>query len=378
MKIIVDENIAFASEAFGSLGEIKLVPGRNLENKQLGDAEVLIVRSITKVNEELLKGSKIRFVGTATIGTDHIDKEYLKTHGITFADAAGCNAFSVAEYVFSAIFSIYNKHGISLEGKSLGVIGVGNVGSKVARMGEALGLKVLKNDPPLQRLAGGSDYCTLEEALNADIVTCHVPLNKTGIDKTVHLINEENINMLHEGTLLINSSRGPVVDNSILKNFMIKNKIFAVLDVWEGEPNLDTELLSAVDIASSHIAGYSMEGKVNGTVLVYNKLCDFLGIQPKWTPNYPPIAEDKFAVNNFENSVSMFDSLFKRIYDIQFDNNLMKNALKVESTEIPKYFDSLRKNYRVRREFSNYKLKVENLTDDLKKILNAFRFQLLN
>lgn len=377
MKIVVDENIAFGSEAFGGLGEITLVHGRSLENKQLKDADALIVRSITKVNEVLLKGSNVKFVGTATIGTDHIDKDYLRENNIEFADAAGCNAFSVAEYIFSAIFSIYNRSGISHVGKSLGVIGVGNVGSKVARMGEALGFKVLKNDPPLQRASGGDEYCSLDEALNADIITCHVPLNKEGIDKTIHLIDEGKMKLIRDGSLLINSSRGPVVDNQALKKSIREKKIYTVLDVWEGEPKLDSELLSLVDIGSSHIAGYSMEGKVNGTVLVYNKLCNFLRAEASWKPKYPDIPEDTFEIHKVKNDSDLFDRLFRQIYDIQFDNNLMKNALQLGEDEVPKYFDSLRKNYRIRREFSNYKLRINDLPEKYRDIFKAFRFTLL-
>ena len=228
MKLIVDENISFGKEAFSEFGEITFAHGREINNNMLANADALITRSITKVNEELLSGTKVKFVGTATIGTDHIDLNYLQENDITFSSAAGCNSNAVKEYVLAAVSHIF-KHRIDIEDKSIGIIGVGNIGTKVAAISESLGLKVIRNDPPLQRLPAGqtgetgSDiYSKLEDALQCDIITCHVPLNLEGIDKTVHLINEETLRLIKPGTLLINSSRGAVVDNKALRERLEK------------------------------------------------------------------------------------------------------------------------------------------------------------
>lgn len=216
MKIIADENIPQVKEAFREFGDISLHAGRSITQDILKDTDALLVRSITKVDKKLLDGTKVKFVATATIGTDHIDKEYLKENNIYFSDAAGCNAFSVAEYVVCAIMNLYSLFNHSLKDKSIGIIGYGNVGTKVAKFSEALGLKTFINDPPLQRNSGESFFCSLDEALEADIITIHVPLNKSGVDKTVHLLNENNIQKIKSGAILINSARGPVVDNIAL------------------------------------------------------------------------------------------------------------------------------------------------------------------
>jgi erythronate-4-phosphate dehydrogenase len=202
MRLVVDENIAFAREAFNEFGSILLLNGRSITKKALKDADGVIVRSITKVDKSLLENSNVKFVGTATIGTDHIDKEFLIKNKIAFSYARGCNADSVAEYVFTALLKIAVDEEINLSDKTIGIVGVGNIGSKVARLAEILGMRVLKNDPPKEREGIGSYYVTLDEILKADIITLHVPLNKDGIDKTVHLINEHNLKKLKEDTII--------------------------------------------------------------------------------------------------------------------------------------------------------------------------------
>ncbi|MFN3693868.1 MAG: 4-phosphoerythronate dehydrogenase [Ignavibacterium sp.] len=217
MKIIVDENIAFAKEAFSLFGDVVLLPGREITNETLKNADVLIIRSVTDVNEKLLSNTSVKFVGTATIGTDHIDLDYLKSMDITFADAKGCNAYAVAEYFLTALLKVCSDEDISLQNKSIGVIGVGNVGSKVAGFSELLGLKVLKNDPPLQRENPDENFYSLDEVLQCDIITLHVPLTLEGEDKTYHLLNAENFEVLKDGSILINTSRGAVIDNQALR-----------------------------------------------------------------------------------------------------------------------------------------------------------------
>ncbi|MCK9279770.1 MAG: 4-phosphoerythronate dehydrogenase [Melioribacteraceae bacterium] len=350
MNIIVDENINFGKEAFSTLGDVTLVPGRKLTDEMIKSGDALIVRSITKVNKELLKGSNIKFVGTATIGTDHIDKNYLAENNIAFADAAGCNSQSVTEYVLASISHIYNKNGLSLSGKSIGIIGVGNIGSKVARLFTSLGLKVVKNDPPLQRKSGRNEYSSIEESLACDIITCHVPLNFSGEDKTYHLIDEARLSQLKPGTLLINSSRGPVVDNNALINRLQKKKdIFTVLDVWETEPNINTDLMKMTDLASAHIAGYSYEGKVNGTTIIYNKLCQFLGVEPVYKVPENPVGDNIIKLTGNETFEEKIEKIITKSYNITVDDKNLRNT--------PERFDQLRKEYRIRRELSNYIIK---------------------
>ncbi|UCE99756.1 MAG: 4-phosphoerythronate dehydrogenase, partial [Planctomycetota bacterium] len=243
MKIVADANIPSVKDCFSSIGEVKVVSGRKISLSLIAEAECLLVRSITQVNSDLLTGSRVRFVGTATIGFDHIDVDYLKKNNIGFASAPGSNANSAAEYVIAALLEIGQKHNITLEGKSIGVIGVGNVGSRVAQKTESLGMRAYLNDPPLQRQTGDAKYLPLEELYDCDFITLHTPLTFGGIDKTFHLADEKFFKSLKTGCVFINTSRGGVVDTNTLKETIRSNKLKATaLDVWENEPNIDTEL----------------------------------------------------------------------------------------------------------------------------------------
>jgi erythronate-4-phosphate dehydrogenase len=378
MKIIVDENIPQAHEAFSGFGEVVFLAGREITNDILRNADILLIRSITKVNESVLKGTKVKFIATATAGTDHIDKEYLANNGITFADAAGCNSFSVAEYFTGAVSRIFSTKNIPFEGKTLGVVGIGNVGSKVVRFAKTLGFKVLINDPPLERKFGSQEFVSMDRILECDVITLHVPLYKSGIDKTVHLIDEERLSKIKSGTVLINASRGEVVNNTALKNRLTANNdLITVFDVWENEPILDYGLLEKVNFGSVHIAGYSMEGKVNGTEIIYNRLCAFLNTSPVWKPKYPVIEKKEIIVNTGKRLEDLLDEIITQIYDISVDDKLLRKGIGMEKEKQSKYFDLLRKTYRVRREFNNYTIRLNSLDDEVKKKLEILRFNVI-
>ena len=281
MKIIADENIAYGREAFECFGDVTLLHGRKITRQDVADADILVIRSITKANAALLEESNVRFVGTATIGTDHLDKAWLDQNNIIWSSAKGCNSRAVTEYVVSAIIDITKDTNLKLEGKTIAVVGAGNIGSRIVKIGNDLGLKVIVNDPPLERKPNRPDfnYVTLEEALKADIITLHVPLTKEGPDKTVHLLNQDNLNLINPGTLLINCSRGAVIDNHALSEFLAGRKDISVcLDVWENEPQVDPALIGLVKIATPHIAGYSLEGKAAGTKMIHDALANYLGV----------------------------------------------------------------------------------------------------
>ncbi|MBS3945028.1 MAG: 4-phosphoerythronate dehydrogenase [Melioribacter sp.] len=378
MKILVDENIPQAKEAFSKFGQVKLAHGRQITNEMLLDIDALIVRSITNVNEKLLHNTPVRFVGTATIGTDHIDKEYLKSKNIFFADAAGCNSFSVAEYVITAITNIFYTINKTFSGKRIGIVGYGNIGTKVARFAKALGFETIINDPPLERKYGKEKFGCLNDALDCDIITFHVPLNKIGIDKTYHLLNEENIHLIKSGSLLINTSRGPVVDNSVLRKKLLEKKdLNVVLDVWENEPNIDKELLQLTDIGTAHIAGYSLEGKLNGTFFVYEKLCKFLERNCEWTPDYPDIKESIIDINSSSEIEKILFEVTQKIYDITNDSSQLKLLTNEDVVNPDKYFDQLRKNYHIRREFNNYTIRTNEVNNKLKLLLQEMRFKVI-
>ena len=338
------------------------------------DADVLIVRSITNVCEELLKNTKVKFVGTATIGTDHIDLDYLKEKKIQFSSAAGCNSYSVAEYVFSAITHFANKYNFNFYEKSIGVIGYGNIGTKVVKIAKALGMKVIINDPPIERNSKENIFSSLEEALKCDIVTFHVPLNIDGIDKTVHMLNKKNIDLIKENAILINSSRGPVVSNEALKQKLkTKNNINVVLDVWETEPNFDFELLGLVEIGTPHIAGYSFEGKVNGTKIIYDALSDYFKTKKIWKPIFEKVIDDKIDVSDNEIEVHVLQKLFNKSYKIMDDDLLMRKSNGLSDVDKSTHFDYLRKNYRTRRELNNFEVVLNSDNEKLRKLLNVLR-----
>jgi erythronate-4-phosphate dehydrogenase len=376
MKIIADENIIFVEEAFSSLGDVFLYNGREITNAILKDADVLLVRSITNVNADLLDNTNVKFVGTATIGTDHIDKDYLEEKGIYFTDAKGCNSDAVSEYVFNVLLNIADERGFELKDKTIGVVGVGNIGSRIVRMANALRMKVLQNDPPLQRLTGNAQYRELNELMDADVITFHVPLNLDGVDRTYHLFDSEKLKALKNGAIIVNASRGPVIVNDSL-NELIKEKNFTVvLDVWENEPDIKLDLLEKVRFGTPHIAGYSIEGKINGTVILYNALCGFLNIVTAWAPTIPPAVNPDISING---NSSIEKELYKaadHAYKIKKDDMNIRGML--TSKDPGKYFDELRKKYDLRREFPDYTADIDPYCKDMAEIFKSFRFNIKN
>jgi erythronate-4-phosphate dehydrogenase len=375
MNLLVDENIAFAKEAFSEFGKTILVDGRSLTNNNVKDADALIVRSITCVDEKLLKDTKVQFVGTATIGTDHIDLDYLKSNNISFADAKGSNADSVTEYVFTALLKIASEKNISLKEKTIGVVGIGNIGSRVVRHAKSLGMNVLKNDPPLKRRGIGENYASLDEILEADIITLHVPLSLEGEDKTFHLLNENNLKKIKNDAIIINTSRGAVINNSSLLNESNDKRFRIILDVWEDEPSINLNLLNKTEIATPHIAGYSFEGKVNGTKMIYDSLCKFLNITHAWQPKLPLIERKDLQLSDGKSDEEKLFKLFSSIYDIEKDDARLREISKYRLNEQAGYFDLLRKSYPVRREFSNFSVLLSESDKNLKPFLGNLRFR---
>jgi erythronate-4-phosphate dehydrogenase len=282
MKIVADDKIPFLRGALEQMAEVLYVPGKDIRNETIRDADALLVRTRTKCNGDLLKDTKVRFIGTATIGFDHIDTHYCEKNGIVWTNAPGCNSSSVQQYIVSALLKLSKDHSFSLEGKTIGIVGVGNVGSKVEKAARILGMNVMLNDPPRARREGNRKFVLLGDILyNADIITAHVPLNVVGEDKTYHLFNEKSFKKMRKGTWFINSSRGEINDTTSLRRALSSDKIRAVIDVWENEPDIDNGLMHLAFLATPHIAGYSTDGKANGTAMVVNSLCEFFGLPLK-------------------------------------------------------------------------------------------------
>jgi len=361
---VIDENIPFGNEAFSQLGTVTALPGRHISPEHLRHATALIVRSVTPVNRTLLSGSCIQFVGTATAGIDHVDREYLAHQKIGFADAAGSNANSVAEYVVTALVAVSQRFDLALQGKILGIVGVGRIGRLMYKKGRALGMEIILHDPPLKRETGESCYRSLEEVLQSDFLTLHVPLTREGTDKTYHLIGKTALDRMSSSTVLINTSRGAVVDNHALLRALQNTKIQgAILDVWEGEPSIDWTLVDRVTIATPHIAGYSLDGKINGTKMIYEKACQFFGKPPTWPV---PSEFDHSAPLSItvDSSNTNFQTLVTRLaphfYDLEGDDARMRALLTLPVSERPSGFDRLRKHYPTRREFLASPITIKN------------------
>jgi len=373
MRIVADPNIPFVREAFGPLGEVRLVPGREIKAGAVHNADALLVRSVTPVNAALLDGSPVKFVATATIGTDHVDQAYLSTKGIGFASAQGSNANSVAEYVVAAMLEVAQRRKFRLRDQTLGVIGVGHVGSRVVHNAQALGMRVLQNDPPRQRMEKGLHLVPLERLVaEADIITLHVPLTCEGADATFHLFDKDRLALIeHRKPMLVNSSRGAAVDNKALLKAIDGERVGAVvLDVWENEPNISPELLDVVDLGTPHIAGNSFDGKMNGTQMVYSALCYFFEIEPGWQPALPAASVPRIdlTVSIGEDDEEALRRIARRIYDMAADDiALRKNILT---------FDKLRSEYPIRREFFNTELVLRGATEILRAKFAALGFKM--
>lgn len=356
MKILVDENIPAAQACFGQLGEVVRMPGRHLAAADVRDADALIVRSITRVTPALLSGSKVRFVGTATIGVDHIDLDYLRSSGIAFASAPGCNAQSVAEYVMTALLELEASRGLNLRAKSVGIFGLGNVGSRLKTLCEAFGLQVLACDPPLQAQGVGG-LVSADEVWQADIVSFHVPLLKGGFHPTYHLANEQRLRTLKPDAVLINTARGDVVDNCALSRVLQdRPDLSVVLDVWENEPLIDVDLACQVNIATPHIAGYSHDGKVRGTWMIYRALCEFLQLPVTVSEAelIPASLQRVLDLQAMPNPAALTArDLVRQTYPILEDDQALRASLLQGPEQRALAFDGLRKHYPVRREFAS-------------------------
>ena len=351
---VADENIPHVGQAFGSLGDVSVMNAECITDEVCANADILLVRSVTRVDQSLLSQSRVRFVGSATAGYDHIDQAYLRKQGIQFTHAAGSNADSVVEYVLTALIRLSALKMRPLAGLTLGIVGCGNIGSRLAVRASAFGLHILKNDPPLAS-AGHSGFVDLETILaESDIITLHVP----GSSETYHLIEKSALQSMNPGVWLLNTSRGTVIDSAALSEVLDTGRIGAtVLDVWENEPIPDLELLQKVTLGTPHIAGHSMDGKLQGTVMLYRAATDYFGIQPSWDFERilqqdlpPPISVDP------EPNSTWLHRLVRRLYDVRADDTRMRMLLNTSNDQAAGQFRRLRRNYPPRRAFDRHRV----------------------
>ena len=373
MKIVADDKIPFLKGVLEPFAEIVYVNGSHISNEHVIDADALLIRTRTRCNETLLKNSSVKFIGTATIGYDHIDTQWCEDNHITWTNAPGCNASSVKQYIASTLCLLSDRHGFSFKDRVLGVVGVGNVGSKVIQIAEMFGMRVYLCDPPKVRETGQCGFISLHGILReCDILTFHVPLNTDGPDKTLHMINDQLLNAVNTGSIIINTSRGEVADGRALKNALLNKKVAGVvLDVWENEPAIDMELLSMCDQGTPHIAGYSVDGKATGTAMIIRELSRHfdLGLEEWETVDIPAPAHSYLKIDC--NGLTHEEILKKAVYhtyNVKEDDRRLR--------EHPEDFEKLRGEYPPRREFSAFTLNLTNSDEEIKKKCRRLGFSI--
>jgi erythronate-4-phosphate dehydrogenase len=380
LKIIADNKIPFLKGIMEPYVDIVYLPGAKTTADDVKDADAIFTRTRTKCNEALLKGSNVKLIATATIGYDHIDTNYCDNAGIRWVNAPGCNSWSVQQYITAAIATFAYQHNLKLKDLTIGVIGVGNVGSKVASAAEALGMRVLLNDPPRADKEGFGAFTDLDTLLReSDIVTCHTPLTKDTPNKssicypTYHLASDDFFGKIKNGAVFINSSRGSVTDTEALKR-AVKTKLSAyILDVWEGEPVLDAALLAGAFIGTPHIAGYSSDGKANGTAACVHEFCSFFGLNAlnEWYPESipPPPMPITFSLDGAGKSDEqiMYEAI-THSYPIFEDSDRLKSS--------PQTFEEQRGGYWIRREFKNFTIKLKNVSPTVSESLKNIGFKI--
>jgi len=374
MKIIIDDKIPYIRGAFEGVAEVVYLPGPKTTREIVKDADAIVTRTRTICNEELLKGSEVKFIATATIGFDHIDTDYCDRAGIKWTNAPGCNSKSVEQYIASALMVLAERKKIQLKDLCIGIVGVGNVGSKVAVVCDLLGMKVLLNDPPRERAEGSDAFVSLDQLKEeADIISLHVPLNLKGEDATYHLGNESFFSSLTRKPILINSCRGEVLETNAVKSALKTGKLSGfVCDCWENEPDIDPELLDLTDLATPHIAGYSKDGKATGTCMSVHAISNYFGLGlNNWQPSGVELPEHPIIELNVS-GMSEQEIISKAIlstYDICQDDSLLRNH--------PEQFEQLRGDYATRREFPAYSIRAVITGENVSGILIKLGFKLL-
>jgi len=374
MRIVADENIPLLDAFFSGIGEIRRHPGRTLDRAAVADADILLVRSVTKVTRELLEGTPVRFVGTCTIGTDHLDLEYFNEAGIQWSSAPGCNARGVVDYVLGSLLTLAEIEGADLTQRTYGVVGAGQVGGRLIKVMRGLGWNVLVCDPPRQAAEGG-DYVSLDEIVaRCDVISLHTPLNKTGDLPTWHLFDRARLLDLKPGAWLINAARGPIVDNTALREVLLEREdLQAVLDVWEHEPRVDVELAELCVIGTPHIAGYSLDGRQRGTAQIYQALCAHLGQSPSISLDdlLPKPWLAHVTLDAATDPAWALNMLCRGVYDPRRDDADFRRSLVGDAASQRLAFDALRKHYPPRREIDSLYVSINGQSDVLRTMVAA-------
>ena len=380
VKIVCASSVLLGTEAFSTLGTVVTVPGEAISPNVLSDADALIIRSGTKVDEALLKNSPVAFVGTATAGTNHLDIPYLEERGIAWSNAIGSNANSVSEYVTAAVLFTVREHGLLLDDLSIGIIGAGHVGSALEEKCRSMGMTVLLNDPPRRMKEDNPAFISLEALLTeVDIISLHVPLEDSGPFPTRHLADQRFFEQVQPGALFVNASRGEVVDSDALLAAFDNGTVQAgVLDVWEHEPEIRLDVLERVDLGTPHIAGYSHEGKLNGTLMLYEDACRFFEVEDAFDPahHFPELESPRIHLD--ARGCLDQDVLWNAVqcaYDIREDDRQLREGAVSDGLARAAYFSGLRRNYGVRREFPAYEVALAHRSEEQQAKLSGLGFR---
>jgi erythronate-4-phosphate dehydrogenase len=363
VKILADQNIPSIADAFGDLGEVVLMPGRDIKAEHLRACQCLITRTVTRVDAALLENSPVEFVGSATIGTDHIDLDYLAAANIGFSNAAGCNAEGAAEYVISGLFALSRRRGFDPLQLRAGIVGCGNVGSRLQQKLETLGIECLVCDPPLQ-LSGQSSqtFVELDTILReCDLISLHVPLTRSGKDSTFHLLNAQRLQSLRDGCVLINAARGEVIDNHALLQLLARRDDLQVfLDTWENEPTLSRKLLRRVDLATPHIAGYSVEGRLRGTQMVLDAAAEYFNLRSSWHMSQQLPSRQRLDFHATGSRLEFWQDLLQQHCNIWRDHDALMAGADLQDDEFAAHFDGLRKVYPDRLEYERFNVRQDS------------------
>ncbi len=375
IRIVADIDIPFLKGALEDVASVVYLPGKKIDAAALQDAEALITRTRTRCDESLIKDSSLKFIASASIGYDHIDTEYCDRKGIEWTNAPGCNSSSVEQYILSVLLNLADRKKFRLSEKTIGIVGVGHVGSKVERICNNLGMNVLLNDPPRARKEGAQGFVDLSEIhKEADIITLHVPLYRSGTDKTFHMVDRDFLSQLKKNSILIDSSRGEVVDGDTLKKALVDGQLSAaVLDVWEGEPDLDLDLMGKVDIATPHIAGYSVDGKANATGMSVRALSRFfkLGLD-EWQPvDLPAPVKNEILIDGSGcTRQDLLLEIYRDVYDVMRDDAVLRKN--------PASFEEQRASYPVRREPGAFKIRILNDRSGVGSVLEQLGYKVFS
>jgi len=372
MKLVVDANIPASEACFAEFGDVIRLPGREITARHLKDADALVVRSVTQVNQALLSDSPVRFVGTCTIGTDHIDTAYLKVREIAFASAPGCNAEAVVDYVLASLLTLAERQGWTLTQRCVGIVGVGNVGSRLQARLQALGVQVLACDPPRAAQEGSAGFETLQTLIShCDVLCLHTPLVTDGPYRTRHLLGAAEIHALKPGGIVVNAGRGDCMDSAALaKGLTQQADLTAVLDVWENEPDIDLHLHALAALATPHVAGYSLDGKLRGSLMIHHALAQHLGRQSPLTlvDICPPPALGELTLQQAIPTEDALRLCMRAVYDPRRDHDRLAREMQHQS--VGHAFDHCRADYPLRREFATLKVR---LCDDATSLAPGLR-----